>query len=329
MKNYRMSVRVLLPVLMIMFLGACSENDFLIPIPMTEQFEQNLSAYEIYQGTWSDLEPTAEYQLLELNSSLFSNYAKKQRLVKLPVGTQMTQTGHGIPEFPEGTILVKTFFYYLDARDESLGKQVIETRLLILRQGVWNVASYVWNESQTEATLAVDGLDTSVSWINDSGTPRTIDYHVPDQNECAACHQTNEEVFPLGPTMRNLNIEVTRGGLAVNQLAFLQSEGLLNDFDVNQIAHIPNYHDEGGSLAERARAYLDLNCAHCHNPGGWEKATQREFDFRFETELENTNILRNQDKIKETIQAGEMPYLGTTVLDDAGVELIVEYLDSL
>src|SRR3546814_5646478 len=32
---------------------------------------------------------------------------------------------------------------------------------------------------------------------------------------------------------------------------------------------MPQWDDpKAGSVAERARAYLDVNCAHCHNPAG-------------------------------------------------------------
>ncbi len=314
---------------MMIFLASCSERDGIIPIPMTEQFEQNLSSYNIYQGDWSELNPTADYQLIELNSPLYSNYAKKQRLVKLPTGTQITQTGNGIPEFPEGTILVKTFYYFKDERDKSLGRQVIETRLLIKSQGLWNVATYVWNESQTEGILDLDGHALQVSWINSAGTNRTINYEVPDEKQCVACHQTNAEVSPIGPSMRNMNITVLRDNFETNQLAHFQSLGLLNDFDLSQISNIPDYNDTSLPLADRGRAYMDMNCAHCHNPSAWDYPSGQNLDFRFETALSNTGIEGEQDRIKTLVQEGEMPYFGTTVIDEEGVSLIVEYLNSL
>ena len=126
-----------IPVFLILFLKSCrKEDDEMIPIPMTVEFEQNLSAYNIYQGAPKDLIPSADFHLLELNASLFSNYAKKQRLVKLPAGTTMVMDGNGVPIFPEGSILIKTFYYYKDERDTSLGKKVIETRILIKGEGL-------------------------------------------------------------------------------------------------------------------------------------------------------------------------------------------------
>lgn len=312
------------------FFNSCrKDNDEVIPIPMTVEFEQTLSSYNIYQGTLKNLEPSSNFHLIELNSSLFSNYAKKQRLVKIPVGTKIIKNENGIPLFPEGTILVKTFFYYNDERDENLGKKVIETRLLIKSEGLWNVATYIWNDNQTSATLELNGFDTQVSWITSTGINRSITYHFPDQDECASCHQANSEVLPIGPSLRNMNIDVMRSNTTINQLEHFQSIGVLNTFDVSQINQISNYHDLNLSLEERARAYFDMNCAHCHNPSGWKKATSRSFDFRFETPLSSTNILEKKDDIKKAVQEGEMPFLGNTVIHQEGVDLIVQYINSL
>ena len=53
-----------------------------IPVPNTVDFEENLSAYKIYQGDMGSLNPSDDYQLLELKSPLYSNYSLKQRLVR-------------------------------------------------------------------------------------------------------------------------------------------------------------------------------------------------------------------------------------------------------
>ena len=82
-------------------------------------------------------------------------------------------------------------------------------------------------------------------------------------------------------------------------------------------------------LAMNARDFPKKNCAHCHNPGGWKEASNCDFDFRFETSLQDSHIAEKKDKIKRVLDNGEMPYLGVTVLHEEGVALVVEYLDSL
>ena len=300
-----------------------------IPVPNTVDFEASLSAYNIYQGDASSLTPTADYQVLELGSTLYSDYSKKQRLVYIPDGTQITQIDNGIPQFPEGTILVKTFYFPVDARDTSLGKQVMETRLEILGDGEWNVGTYVWNEEQTDAQLVLKGVDTTVSWVDSNGTEQTFDYHYPSQKECVACHQLNEAVTPIGPSLRNLNIEIETVDGTVSQLTALQDNGLLTTFDVSTVSSIPDYHNETLSIEERGRAYLDMNCAHCHQPNAWQESSQKRFEFRYETSLSETNILDKSDDIRRVFQDGEMPYLGTSVVHEEGWEIVREYLDSL
>lgn len=92
-----------------------------------------------------------------LSSELFTDYASKQRLLRVPEGTTMTLTDDGQLEFPDGTVLVKTFYYPSDMRDAAASVRVIETRLLVKTDGLWNAATYVWNEAQTEATLLLEG----------------------------------------------------------------------------------------------------------------------------------------------------------------------------
>ncbi|MEM6800177.1 MAG: hypothetical protein AAF696_02170 [Bacteroidota bacterium] len=297
--------------------------------PETLVFEETLSAYHIFEGTAADLVPASDFHLLELSSILFTDYAYKQRLVKLPDGEKMIRGNDGKIEYPDGTILTKTFFYYTDERDRSLGKRIIETRLEIKENDTWNIATYIWNQAQTEARLALNGSDTQVNWIDMDGISQTTLYHVPSQNECIACHQSNLSMAPIGPKLRNLNRMVERNGANINQLSHLQDLGILNEFEVSQVSKIVDYYDSRISLAERARAYLDMNCSHCHNPTGWEGATERQFDFRFETSLAESGILFEEEKISRALLDQEMPFIGTTLLDQDGVNLVIEYIESI
>lgn len=315
---------------------SCNKEEFNrdIEIPdfnfrKTVVFEDSLSSYEIFEGTPSNLTPTEDFKLLELSSVLFTDYSHKQRLVKIPGGTQMTKSSDGTINFPNGTILTKTFFYYNDERDTTLGKRIIETRLEIKENDVWNVATYIWDENQADAVLKLDGLNTPISWIDENGIARSTIYHIPTENECMTCHQSNSAMTPIGPTLRNLNRTVERNGTMLNQLTHLQNGGSLNSFPIDQVGHIVDYNNSNASLDERGRAYLAMNCAHCHNPKSWERAAEREFDFRYETPLNQAGIFYEEDKIKRAVQDQEMPLIGTTMLDEEGVNLIIEFLDNL
>lgn len=325
----------LLSFLSILFLESCVDDngggEVIIPnfnYPSTVVFEQNLSAYNMFEGNPQDLVPTTDYHLLELNAPLFTDYAKKQRLIKVPEGTELTKNGSFL-DFPDETILAKTFYYYNDERDTSLGKRVIETRLMIKQDGLWNIATYIWNEAQTDATVALDGASTPINWVTANGENRSTVYLIPNEDECIACHQSNDEIIQLGTTLKNLNREVTRNGTSVNQLTHLQNVAILNQFDVNPVSVMVNYKDSNLPLKDRARAYLDINCSHCHNPNGWEEPANENFDFRYETPLNQTGILDEPFDLNEMITSGEMPFIGTTMLDDEGVALLVDFINSL
>ncbi len=297
--------------------------------PESIVFEQSLSSYNIFEGNAADLVPASDFHLVELSAILFTDYAFKQRLVKVPAGTQMNRMDDGSVDYPDGTILTKTFYYQNDERNTDLGRRIIETRLLIKENGIWNIATYLWNQAQTDATLAIDGSDTQVTWVDAQGISRSTLYHVPSQNECMTCHQSSSVLSPIGPSLRNLNRTVERNGNNLNQLTHLQGLGILNGFDVNQVPQIVDYNDQSAPLAERGRAYLDMNCSHCHNPTGWDYATERQFDFRYETAFEQTGIQFEEDKITNALLDGEMPFIGTTVMDQEGVNLVIEYIESL
>ena len=328
--------KIIALLIVILIIISCGKDDFInvieIPefsFPTTIVFKDSLSAYDIFEGTPSNLIPTQGFELIELSSVLFTDYAYKQRLVKLPSGTKMSKTLDQNIDFPNGTILTKTFYYYIDERDTSLGKRIIETRLEIKENDVWNLATYVWNQQQNEAILQLDGADTPISWIDEKGDNRSINYHVPTENECMTCHQSNAQTAPLGPTLLNLNRNVSRNGNTINQIEHLQAIGLLNDVSISQIDVMVDYNDLNAPLSDKGRAYLNMNCAHCHNPNAWERSASRDFDFRYGTPYNETGIQFEKEKIKRVLQGLEMPLIGTTTLDEEGVSLIIDYLNNL
>jgi len=206
-----------------------------------------------------------------LNTPLFSDYATKHRFVWMPPGVSATYHEDDVFEFPVGAVLVKTFGFLNDMREPALGERIVETRLLIRKEEGWVGYAYIWNEDVTEARLAVAGGRVDVSWIHYDGTERHVDgYIVPNMNECKQCHQRDEVILPIGPRARNINMEFSYGDEEANQLLRWQAAGFLTGAPKPDVApRVPDAESpDSGSLNERARAYLDINCAHCHNPRG-------------------------------------------------------------
>lgn len=232
--------------------------------------KEKLSDYGFFTGNIKDLSPANQVFPYTLNSTLFSNYAEKLRFVYIPHGAKVNYTDTGVLQFPEGSILIKNFYYSNDERHPEKGRRIIETRLLAHTSNGWEAWPYYWNNEQTEAYYDVAGETTEISYINENGKKIKAPYYVPNKNECKGCHSFNQQMIPIGPTAAQLNRTADNSGTQQNQLLNWQSLGWLQGLPaLEKIPKMPVWNDAtSGTINQRARAYLDANCAHCHRTGG-------------------------------------------------------------
>ncbi len=231
---------------------------------------RNLSDYHFFKDAAHQI-PNDGVIPYDINSPLFSDYTEKHRFVYLPKGTAADYDPREPFSFPVGSVLIKTFGYLHDIRDASKGERVIETRLLMHTTEGWVGNAYLWNADTTEATLKVAGTTVDVEWIHFDGAKRTNNYIVPNANQCKACHEQAGKLMPLGPKARNLNRDFAYPAGAENQLAHWSKLGILHGApaDPAQTPRLAHWSDPAtGPLDDRARAYLENNCMHCHNPKG-------------------------------------------------------------
>ena len=88
----------------------------------------------------------------DVNAPLWSDGAAKERFIGLPGDGHIEFTTSRGWNFPEGTVLVKTFALDL-AADDPTSRRRVETRLLTKQNGQWQGYSYFWNDDQTDAEL--------------------------------------------------------------------------------------------------------------------------------------------------------------------------------
>jgi uncharacterized repeat protein (TIGR03806 family) len=227
-----------------------------------------ISAYNLFTDPKNQI-PNTGLHPFSLTQPLFTDYARKYRFVYVPEGTKAAYDDTEVFDFPVGSVLVKTFAYPADFRKPDENIQLIETRLLIHQEKGWNAWAYVWNEEQTDAELKVAGKQLPVSWLDETGAERTINYVVPNKNQCKGCHTFNKAFSPIGPKARNLNGDFTYASGAQNQLDYWTAHGLVDGVPAPADApSVPKMDDLTASLDRRARAYLDINCAHCHRLEG-------------------------------------------------------------
>jgi uncharacterized repeat protein (TIGR03806 family) len=304
----------------------------------------------------------------DLNTPLWSDGALKFRYLFLPPREPARYREEGAFEFPVGAVLIKTFAYPADMRRDTQNLRLLETRLLIRDAEGWTARVYVWNEAQTEARLARAGPDLPVSFLDADGAAIALDWDVPNENQCRGCHDRAGQLTPIGPTARNLNIadymviaaavEPSRSQAPpepINQLDDWSDRGLLigaprgGDAPRAPRAYLP----ASGSLDTRARAYLDVNCAHCHNPVGpahtsgldlsWSQhdpalwgvfkrpvAAGRAsggYDFAIEPGHPERSIL--QHRMQSDDPGVMMPELGRQLVDPRGTALVRDWIAAM
>jgi uncharacterized repeat protein (TIGR03806 family) len=276
----------------LLVLGACGETRAPVTPHAADSPPLLLSEWGVVIANGKTLSLNTEVLPYELNTPLFSDYALKLRSVWMPAGATASYRTDGPMDFPIGTIISKTFFYEkaggfdasawrvvkaerearLDAAGQlSLDTHVlVETRLLVHYETGWKAFPYVWNTVQDDATLEVAGEIRSLALVDEDGA-ESFNYIVPDANQCSGCHTTDhasKALQPIGPTARQLNREYTYGETTHNQLQYWASENLLSGVEAQPPLGINWLLPGDATLEARSKAYLDVNCAHCHNSVG-------------------------------------------------------------
>ena len=270
-----------------------------------------------------------------LNTPLFSDGAEKLRFVFRPSGGQIRARGEGLLDLPVGSALIKTFAF-----GEGGDRRLIETRVLLHRADGWLALPYLWNEEQTEAKLAVAGARVEVT------TPKgeAISYRVPNKNQCKECHGLEGEVVPIGPKARNLSADWLQDMVAAGHIDTMP-EGA---------DQLPLWERrETAPVDAAARAYLDVNCAHCHRPSA--TASNSGLDLRWEQDRPlDIGIMKRPvaagrgagahlydivpGKPDESILLHRMlsndpgvamPELGKSTVDEDGVETVRKWIASM
>lgn len=229
-----------------------------------------LSAYGFFTDPAAQT-PAAGVIPYDVNAPLFSDYTTKHRFLVVPPGAKIHYDDAGGWTFPVGTMLVKTFAYLHDARNPAAGEQLLETRILRLDADGWNANTWVWNDAQTDAYHTIAGARIPVTFIDAAGATQSLDYRVPNNNQCLLCHGEHGGTHPLGPRTRQLQRLHDYGGPAgpENEIDHLGALGLFDGpipAAAMRTAALPDPYDTTGAVLPRARAYLEANCAHCHNP---------------------------------------------------------------
>ena len=317
-------------------------------IDLTKRPPKQLSAFNFFKDPAKQI-PNEGVIAYKVNNDHFADYASIKRFFWLPKGTQLTYDATGAFQFPEGAIILQTFSFP-DTAIEG-GTRLVETRLLMNAGGIdgWDAIVYRWNEEMTDAKSSVAGKLIEVQSV--SNATEKMSYLVPNINDCARCHENNEGMRnPIGVTARNLSLVID----GKNQLALWSEQGLFKEAPANDYPATIVWDDPAtGSVEDRSRTWLDINCAHCHNPNGPASVSGLDlsitqsnpmsigmykppvaagqgsegFDFSIDPGSPETSFLIN--RLHSTNPAVMMPPLGRMTSNQEAVALISEWIASI
>jgi hypothetical protein len=320
-----------------------------------------LSATGVFSNTPAML-PTNSLIPYSPNTPLWSDSALKIRYMSVPnnggLDTPEEQIGFaptGGWTFPSGTVFVKTFELLTNLSDPNSIRR-LETRLLVRdTNGAVYGVTYKWLPDNSDAMLLSNSLTEAIGITNSAtGAGFVQNWYYPSPADCLTCH-TKVGSYVLGLNTRQLNGANTypATGVTDNQLRTLNRLGLFypafDEANITNLEQLSSVTNQSASLVQRARSYLDANCAQCHQPGG----TGITFDARYDTPLTNQNIINAvaafslgydnakivapsdiwrsvlYDRMNTVDPAIKMPNLDRNTIDTNAVQVTAAWINSL
>lgn len=335
--------------------SAAAPRDASVPyLNMPRDPRQAFPALLSATGAFADvrtLQPARGLRPYDLNVPFWSDGAQKLRWMALPPG-DIGFAGSAPWTFPPGTVFVKTFVLATDATNPQATRR-LETRLLMVGEsGSVYGATYRWRPDNSDADLLTDAETAAIPVKGVDGLTRNQNWYFPSRQDCLACH-TRAAGGVLGVNTRQLNRGAGRPGSKRgdplrewNRAGILQPRIAEPDFAT--LPRLAAADDMTRSVEERARSYLDANCAQCHRPGG----TVAGFDARYATPLDAQSLVAGKVLIDQGIDRARiiaphdpwrsmallrmnttgdirMPPLARQTIDEGGVELIRSWILSL
>jgi uncharacterized repeat protein (TIGR03806 family) len=270
-------------------------------------------------------------------------------------------------EFPQDGVLVKTLSVATD-RGEPPGMRRVETQVLHFDGRDWRGYTYEWNDEQTDAVLVEAEGKTRLLRVADAAADGSKQqaWRYPSRMECLRCHNPWSD-YALAFNVAQLNRQRGFGEISDNQLRTFRHIGLVEDSvnagaagnpkpvasppkSIESLPRFVNPYDSHSDVNQRARTYLHVNCAHCHRNGGGGSAyvhlpyelplketralglrpTQGSFG------LHDAKIIAPGDPFGSVLYfrmaklgPGHMPYIGSSVIDQQGLELIYDWIRQL
>jgi hypothetical protein len=316
-------------------LGACAthpmdDESMALPMPggkadgldtIPEALPTALSA----TGLYADGALSPQVVPFEVEFPLWSDGAEKQRFLYVPSGSVIDTSPRDGFVYPIGTRAWKQF---------SLDGAPVETRFFVkVAEDRWLYGSYAWDATGGDATLAPRGVENARG-----------DYDIPGREACWLCHRGAPDGL-LGPS----GVQLSHA--EADPLAAFEAAGFIAAAD-DVRTEIP-----GEPATRNALGYLHANCSSCHVPRHPLTAAAA-IDFTVPSGLATaeeapvyTTVVDRASThavygVRHLITSGHpehsqvllrmtltdtlrMPPIGVSVVDEAGVALVRDWIASL
>jgi putative heme-binding domain-containing protein len=300
----------------------------------------------------------------EINAAQWADHASADRWMALPGAEPVQIDSDAKWIFPDGAVLAKTVSIEMSHGDSNSVRR-LETQVLHREEGAWRPYTYAWNDEQSDAELVDAAGFTRTLQIRDAQAPsglREQSYRFASRGECQMCHNPWVEMkttsigiqsaSPLAVSSMQWNTSLPEDP-AQNQMTALHGHGWL----AGSVAESPsstgrfaNPYDTTAVLEERVRAYLHVNCSHCHQPHAGGSAT---IDLLHDVKLADAKLIDAKpgqgafgisaarivspgDPLGSvlhyrmaTIGSGRMPRIGSEEVDEQAVAMIREWIAQL
>jgi putative heme-binding domain-containing protein len=338
----------------------------------SKDFPRKLSETGLFSDT-AKHKPAGGVIPFSINAMQWIDHAEAERFIALPGTSTLIfyQEPQQVPKsmfqsryfFPKDAVLVKTITLRMTQEDPDSERRV-ETQVLHFDGTNWNGYTYQWDDQQTDAVLVPATGASKIFKVKDVGAPagsREQTWHFFGRGQCLQCHNPWAG-YNLAFTPSQLDREQKYGAIKDSQLRTLEHIGILahGGKDKTAIKLAKPYWKPlvnpfpvlagMSSVEDRARSYLQVNCAHCHQFGAGGTA---QIDLRYDIPLKDMRVaykhpIQGEFGIPEasivapqspdksvlfyrmaTLGKGRMPHIGSYNVDEPGLHLIESWIDSL
>lgn len=322
----------------------------LVPNPLSDRtgtFPRKLSDSGLFSSV-PELAPAPGVLSYAINAEPWADHALAERYVAVP-GSGTIQAEGAAWVYPKDTVLVKTLSLDME-RDRAASRRRVETQILHFDGSEWQPYTYQWNDEQTDAVLVAAAGAERTFEITDPEAPggkRQQAWRFSGRAECQRCHNKWSGP-PLAFQTPQLNKEQNYGGSVVSQLDALSQMGLIAGLPAaDKRPKLADPRDASAGLDARARAYLHVNCAHCHRlHAGSAVLSKMQYDLPLDKTdmigvrptqgtfgIHAAQVIAPGDPFRSVLLyrmaklgGGRMPHIGSSEVDRAGVALIYEWL---